>query len=330
VRRRPALLLVAVCLPALVLSACGKDTSSATPTGSTSGTSSSAPSPTSSWSGDLPTVDGAFGKESTITVPKGSAPGDLQVKVLKQGDGATIAKGDLLVVDYTGVIWDSGNVFDSSFKHGGPVGFPIGVGQVIPGWDHALVGQKVGSRVLMVLPPSEGYGATGSSQAGIKGTDTLVFAVDVLGAHSGDETASGKATPPGDDGVPGVTVTPGKPTITIPPGKPPNKMIVYPVVTGDGPKIKKGDTIVAQYVGVVWKSGKQFDASWDRSTPISLTVGTGQVIKGWDQGLIGQTVGSRVVLVLPPKDAYGSKGNPPAIQPDDTIVFAVDILGAYS
>ena len=78
-RRRPALLLVAVCLPALVLSACGKDTSSATPTGSTSGTSSSAPSPTSSWSGDLPTVDGAFGKESTITVPKGSAPGDLQV-----------------------------------------------------------------------------------------------------------------------------------------------------------------------------------------------------------------------------------------------------------
>jgi len=328
VRARPVLLLAAACLPVLLVSACGKS-SATTPTGSASGSSSTTASPTASWSGELPTVTGDYGKQTTITIPHGGPPSDLQVKVLKQGDGATLAKGDLAVVDYVGAIWDSGTVFDSSFKHGGPVGFPIGIGQVIPGWDHSLVGQKVGSRILMVLPPAEGYGANGASQVGIKGTDTLVFAVDILGAHQGDESASGKATPPQDDGVPGVTVTPGKPTITIPPGSPPNKLIVYPVITGNGPKVQKGDTIVAQYVGTIWKSGKQFDASWDRHEPISVTIGAGQVIKGWDQGLVGQTVGSRVVLVLPPKYAYGAKGNPPTIQPTDTIVFVVDILAAY-
>ena len=331
-RRRPVLLLAAACLPVVLLSACGKSDAGAPPattTGTGSATATGTPSATSTWSGSLPSVSGGFGQQTTVTIPKGAPPGDLQVKVLKQGDGATLQKGDLAVVDYVGAIWASGHVFDSSFKHGGPVGFPIGVGQVIPGWDHSLVGQKVGSRILMVLPPSEGYGSAGASQVGITGTDTLVFAVDILGAHAGDESASGKATPPGDDGVPGVTVTPGKPTITIPPGSPPNKLIVYPVITGDGPKVRKGDTIVVQYVGVVWNGGKQFDATWDRNEPVALTIGAGQVIKGWDQGLVGQTVGSRVVLVLPPAYAYGSKGNPPQIQPTDTIVFAVDILAAY-
>jgi peptidylprolyl isomerase len=327
VRRRPLLLLAAAVVPMLVLAGCGK--SSGDPNGGGSSTSSNAPSPTGTWSGDLPTVDGAFGSQPTITMPKTAAPTDLQVKVLKQGDGATLAKGDLAVVKYVGAIWNTGKVFDSSFAHGGVVGFPIGVGQVIAGWDEGLVGQKVGSRVLLVIPPDKGYGSSGQQQAGISGTDTLVFAVDVIGAHAGNESASGTATPPQDDGVPGVTVTSGKPTITVPPGAAPNKLIVYPVITGNGPKVQKGDTIIAQYVGVVWRNGKQFDASWDRGQPVAVPIGKGQVIKGWDEGLVGQTVGSRVVLVLPPDYAYGAKGNPPQIKPTDTLVFAVDILAAY-
>jgi peptidylprolyl isomerase len=319
-RFRPASVLLVLTL-AVGLSACANSS----PSGSSTATGTSS----STWSGPWPTVTGSFGTQPKLTIPHGTAPTDLQVKVLKQGDGATVVKGDLVVVDYLGAIWDSGKVFDSSFAHGGPVGFPIGLGQVIPGWDHALVGQKVGSRLLLVLPPDEGYGSAGAAQAGIKGTDTLVFAVDILGTHKGDQSATGRAASPSQAGGPTVTVTPGKPTITIPQGNPPNRLLVYPVITGDGPKVQPGDTIVAQYVGLVWRTGKQFDASWDRNQPIALTVGKGQVIKGWDQGLVGQTVGSRVVLVLPPSYAYGSKGKPPTIQPHDTIVFAVDILGTY-
>jgi peptidylprolyl isomerase len=330
VRRRPLLLLaVAAVVPVVVLAGCSKSSGDAGASGSSTSTSTDAPSPTGTWSGELPTVDGAFGTESTITMPKGSAPTDLQVKVLKQGDGATLEKGQLAVVKYVGAIWNTGKVFDSSFAHGGVVGFPIGVGQVIAGWDEGLVGQKVGTRVLLVIPPDKGYGASGQPQAGITGTDSLVFVVDIIGAHAGDESAAGKATPPQDDGVPGVTVTSGKPTIRIPPGDAPNKLIVYPVITGSGPKVEKGDTIIAQYVGVVWRNGKQFDASWDRGQPVAVPIGKAQVIKGWDEGLVGQTVGSRVVLVLPPDYAYGAKGNPPQIKPTDTLVFAVDILAAY-
>jgi FKBP-type peptidyl-prolyl cis-trans isomerase len=131
----------------------------------------------------LPQVTpGAAGQAPTVKIPSGSAPSTLQVKTLIQGTGKPVAKGQTLIGQYDGVLWRTGKEFDSSYKHGAPAGFPIGVGQVIPGWDKTLVGQKIGSRVLLVVPPKEGYGAKGSPEAGIKGTDTLVFVVDILGA----------------------------------------------------------------------------------------------------------------------------------------------------
>ncbi len=131
----------------------------------------------------LPQVTpGAVGQPPTVKVPSGAAPSALESKVLIQGTGAAVTKGQTLIAQYDGVLWRDGKVFDSSWKHGAPAGFPIGAGQVIPGWDKTLVGQKIGSRVLLVVPPKEGYGAKGSPQAGIKGTDTLVFVVDILGA----------------------------------------------------------------------------------------------------------------------------------------------------
>jgi FKBP-type peptidyl-prolyl cis-trans isomerase len=131
----------------------------------------------------LPQVTpGAPGQAPAVKIPSGSAPSTLQVKTLIEGTGKPVTKGQTLIGQYDGVLWRTGKEFDSSFKHGAPAGFPIGVGQVIPGWDKGLVGQKVGSRVLLVVPPKEGYGSAGSPQAGIKGTDTLVFVVDILNA----------------------------------------------------------------------------------------------------------------------------------------------------
>jgi peptidylprolyl isomerase len=127
-------------------------------------------------------VIGEFGVNPTLEFSASSAPEGLQVDVLSAGDGAEVKAGQEIDVNYHGQIWD-GELFDSSFKRGSSISFGIGIGQVIKGWDDALVGQKIGSRVLISIPPEFGYGVRGMPQAGIKGTDTLVFVVDILGAE---------------------------------------------------------------------------------------------------------------------------------------------------
>lgn len=134
--------------------------------------------------GALPTVSTpAAGQAPTVTIPKSAPPKTLTVTPLIKGTGAKVAKGQAVVVQYTGVIWRTGKVFDSSWSRKTPFEFVDGANpeQVIPGWDKGLVGQTVGSRVMLTVPPSDGYGSSGQSQAGIKGTDTLVFVVDIVG-----------------------------------------------------------------------------------------------------------------------------------------------------
>ena len=98
-----------------------------------------------------------------------------------QGSGDTVEAGNTIVVNYLGQLW-GGGIFDNSYDRGAPIDFPIGVGAVIGGWDQGLVGQQVGSRVLLSIPPHHGYGSRGVPQAGIGGDDTLVFVVDILDA----------------------------------------------------------------------------------------------------------------------------------------------------
>jgi peptidylprolyl isomerase len=106
----------------------------------------------------------------------------LRIAPLVQGDGATVQKGQTIVVDYLGQVFDGKAPFDSSFSRGEPTSFRIGVGAVVKGWDQSLVGRAVGSRVLVAIPPDLGYGEEGNKDAGIKGTDTLYFVVDILAA----------------------------------------------------------------------------------------------------------------------------------------------------
>jgi peptidylprolyl isomerase len=105
------------------------------------------------------------------------------VQPLVVGTGPVVQAGQTVSVHYTGIVYGTGKQFDSSWDRGQPADFVIGQGQVIPGWDTAIVGQTVGSQLLLVIPPAEGYGTTGNSSAGISGTDTLVFVVDILDAY---------------------------------------------------------------------------------------------------------------------------------------------------
>ena len=106
----------------------------------------------------------------------------LRVAPLIQGDGAKVEKGQTIVVNYLGQVYDGEAPFDSSYARGEPTSFQIGVGAVVKGWDEALVGRAVGSRVMLSIPPDLGYGDQGNKDAGIKGTDTLYFVVDILAA----------------------------------------------------------------------------------------------------------------------------------------------------
>ena len=117
-----------------------------------------------------------------------------------------------------------------------------------------------------------------------------------------------------------------KPKVEVPKGAPPQKLEVKELEEGSGAEAKAGDKVTVQYVGVSYKSGEEFDASWDHGEPYSFTLGAGEVIPGWDQGVEGMKVGGRRELVIPPSLAYGEAGAPPAIAPNETLVFVIDLL----
>lgn len=131
---------------------------------------------------NLPTASGSFGDKPELTFPSDPAPADLQVQVLEQGSGAVVESGQTIEVNYLGQVW-GGSIFDNSYDRGTSIEFPIGIGRVISGWDTGLVGQQIGSRVLVSIPSHEGYGPMGNPRAGIRGDDTLVFVVDILNAR---------------------------------------------------------------------------------------------------------------------------------------------------
>jgi peptidylprolyl isomerase len=116
-----------------------------------------------------------------------------------------------------------------------------------------------------------------------------------------------------------------KPAIPKPAGAPPSRLVVQDVVEGKGPAAKAGDTLTVHYVGVSHSTGEQFDASWDSGQPFPFALGQGMVIPGWDQGLEGMKKGGRRTLIIPPDLAYGPQGSPPAIGPNETLVFVVDL-----
>jgi peptidylprolyl isomerase len=120
--------------------------------------------------------------------------------------------------------------------------------------------------------------------------------------------------------------TKSKPKVEIPEGEPPTELVTEEIVEGEGAEAKKGDEVTVQYVGVGYESEEQFDASWDRGEPFPFTLGAKSVIPGWEQGVEGMKEGGRRKLIIPPELAYGERGAPPAIGPNETLVFVVDLV----
>ena len=166
----------------------------------------------------------------------------------------------------------------------------------------------------------------------------LATALALAGCGSDSSTTSGgqadtsassgapESAEEGSSGSGGAESTQSKPKVQVPTGPPPKRLETKELIEGNGPEAKPGDEITVHYVGVNYKSGKEFEASWDRGEPFTFPLGVGAVIPGWDQGVAGMKVGGRRELIIPPALAYGSEGSPPTIPPNETLVFVVDLL----
>ncbi|GHH75422.1 peptidylprolyl isomerase [Streptomyces sulfonofaciens] len=330
-RRRLAALLI---VPALALTACG---------GGDSGKKDASPTPSKSaqavnlkpvdTASPMPKVAGERGRKADITIPKSTPSGKFVVHSLKDGDGPVVKKEDLVVSHYTGKVWQGGRDLGSSYQQGGaPQVIPAGKKTIIAAFSQAVMGQKVGGRVLVVAPPDAAFGKQGNQQLGVKGTDTIVLVLDI--DRIIPQTAQGKQAPIPSD-LPKINADkPAPAVISVPKKNPPKDLVDRVLIEGKGDEVKNGQTVYMQYSGAAWKpnegkaEAKLFDSSYNVGTPFSTVIGEKQVIEGWDKGLVGKKVGSRVLLVIPPQLAYKDQDKGPDLPANSTLVFVVDILAA--
>lgn len=290
--------------------------------------SSDSDSSGSGGSDSLDSVKISKGKSPKVSVDKGFSVSKTTSKVVSEGDGDSVAKGDSIMVNYVAVNGRTGKQFDSSFTTEKPMTLTLTENTILPGFIKGLSDQKVGSRVLVAIPSKDGFGKA-EEQLDIKKDDTMVFLFDVVSKVPTEVTGKSKALP---STLPKIKLDADKHpsgfTKTAKTKAKQAKASSHTVIQGDGPKLEAGQTLTAQYVGQVYPDGDVFDESWT-SAARSFQVGAGSLIKCWDDLLVGQELGSRVVLVCPADTAYGDTPQEGGkIKPGDTLIFAIDLLSA--
>lgn len=270
------------------------------------------------------TVEGDLGSAPTLTFEQPFAIAAPVARVDTAGTGAELAAGQSVSFHYIAINGDDGTSLASTWDEGATQTIVLDE-QTIPELTDVLVGQAVGVRVLFATPGGPAVPATDTTAA-TEAYPAVVMALEVLDARTVPTRAEGAAVEPAA-GLPTVTLAEnGEPTITVPADAvEPTELVVQPLIKGAGTEVAAGDTITVHYTGALW-DGTVFDSSW-AGAPFPTPIGAGQLIAGWDTGLVGQTVGSQVLLVIPGDLGYGEAGSG-AIPPDATLVFVVDILDA--
>lgn len=279
---------------------------------------------------DAVKVSGDFGAKPTVTFTSPTAADTTQRTVIIKGKGDIAEEKDTVNVNFTLYNGATGKELTSTdYAKGSTTAFPIDTAQFVPGIVKTLECSAVGSRVVGVIPPDDSFGATGSTQLGVDPGQDIVFVVDVVSiappAQKPLTEPDGKDQPP-TAGFPAVTIgADNTPAVTIPDTAPPSELKIALLKKGTHAEVKDGDKVIVNYVGVNWNTKKVFDSSFARGE--TATFGTSQVIAGFTAALVGQKVGSRVIVIIPPDKGYGAAGSPPNIGGTDTLVFVIDILG---
>lgn len=308
--------LVSVCtLLALIFSfsACAKS-------GSADKDNNTSASTAGEWNGQVPTLTGS-GKDIKLNFPDTAAPSDLQVWVQEEGSGKEVASTDFVVARYVGQVWGNDQAFDSSFSRGVPTGFSLG--GVIQGWTQGLTGQKVGTSLIISIPPDLGYGSSGQQNAGIGGTDVIDFYIEIVDAYSLDQAGQADATMKASVDELSVEIKGdlgAAPELSIKSGaEEPAKLETIVIAEGSGEPVSdvQGTSVVVQYSMTYWDGSNQ-ETTYGQRGPQSIPI-QGTAISG----LAGIPVGSRVLILCPSSDRSAQN----TTQRTPAYALVVDILG---
>lgn len=265
-------------------------------------------------------VSGGVGAEPGVDFKAPLAFDKTEGKIIEKGSGQgdQVTRQSTVTVNYTGVNASDGTTFDSTWPAGEPATFQLD--QVIKGFATALQGAHAGDRAVLAITSADGYDPVGNGSSISKG-DSLVFVVDV------EKVTNPKPIIEAD--LPTIETKDGEPAKFVASDTTPGDVgLLGSFVTkeGKGPAITATDTLTVNYLGQIYPDGPIFDESYSKKKPVSFPLSG--VIEGWKQGLLGKTVGSRVVLTIPSELGYGSAGQGTTIPPDSDLIFVIDILGA--
>jgi peptidylprolyl isomerase len=248
----------------------------------------------------------------------------VQSRIVVEGDGPVFTGRNLVEFEFAGYNGGSGQLIQQSSFDGTetPAGF-FGPGQV-PNFCEALAGAKEGSRVVAILPPEQAHNGEGIPDLGVGPADSFVFVIDLKKVFLDRATGSNVAP---EAGFPSVVTTPeGIPGVTIPNSPAPTELKVAQLIRGEGEIVQKGQLVTMHYSGFVWDSSEKFDSSWDSGQPGQFQMQDGALIEGFLSAVVGQSVGSQVIAIIPPALGYGDAGAG-TIPAGATLVFVIDILG---
>ena len=261
------------------------------------------------------TVKGDYGTKPTVTFDKGLTAKSTERSVAIKGDGDAVQSGDAVQVQYTIFNGSTGESIDATpYTDDSAVSFTVG--SLLPGLNKTIECSTVGSRVVGVIPPADAFQDAGSPDLGVGGKDAIVFVADIV-----------EITPPltpaeWTENVPDVTFADdGTPTVTLPAGDPPTELLSTVLTEGDGAVVAKSDTVTLDYQGTSWTTREVFDQSYGKEP---ITLGAGSFVPGFTAAIVGQKVGSTILVTIPPEDAYGTDA---AAHPlgGQTLVFVVVI-----
>jgi peptidylprolyl isomerase len=307
-RRLPLLLVPA--LLSVSLTACGDEAAPAEPTEERL---------------DAVEISGEVGDEPTVTWASQMSAGEIEAETLVTGDGPVLEDKDQVLAH----IW-IGNGFtrDKAFSthDEDATAELVTVDESLPPFLASVKGATIGSRIAVTSSAEEAFGPAGNSQLGIGNKDSVLVIVDLASGIADPPTGT---RPPAPAWVPKIEFGKGAPTAFDFAGvpEPGDDLLESVLFEGEGATVEEGNAIVVRYLGQVYGGDKPFDENFSADQPTSFAIGTGGVIKGWDETLVGKKVGTRLVISVPPNKGYGKEGNKDAgIKGTDTLYFLIDIL----